>query len=406
MSKAQQCLAPALVLVLVGCCPDLTGILAADKTGNLLEPPALREHPLADIRAQCGTLGTATGELHRQPYMQSVTATSAKLLWTSSASTPETVAIWGANGERTEQSAEIEDTHYLAGARQLRVNLDGLAPSTVYCYELHDASGATVYGPMGFRTAPTATSGDRVDIAVFGDSGFGSSDQAAVAAQLETVPIDFILHVGDVAYDTGTIDQLENNHFAMYREIEGGIAFFPAIGDHDQSTDAAGPFREVFALPGGERSYSFDWGPVHVLVLDCFGNGAEEAQFVEQDLSSSGQPWKIVISDEPPYSSGFHGSAMEIRNTYAPIFARNGVAVVFSGDDHDYERSEPIDGVTYIVTGGGGRSVRPVGTSEWTAFSVTAFHFVYVSVEGDQMRIHAIDATGREFDGVEIPMSR
>ncbi len=409
MPKAQQWVALGLALttivVLSGCPQDLNGILAADKTGTLLEPPAPREHPLAQIRAQCGNAGPVGEALQRHPYMQLVTLASAKIMWTSTAAEPETVLVWKADGERTEHIGQVEPTRYLQHAHQFAVSLEGLEPETIYCYELHDASGATVYGPMGLRTASTPESEERVDIAVLGDTGGGNADQAAVAAQMETVPIDFMLNVGDLAYFSGELHELETNHFAMYRAIQGAIPLFPAIGDHDEATDGAGPYREVFALPevGGERYYSFDWGPVHVVVLDCFGSGPEQVQWVEQDLASTAQPWKIVVVDEPPYSSGFHGSAMHIRNTYSPIFVRHGVSVVFSGDDHHYERSNAIDGVTYVVTGGGGRSVRTVGESDFTALSVTAFHFVYLSVTRGSMRMHAIDATGREFDGFEFP---
>lgn len=388
----------------LGCAPNETGILAASKTGTLLQP-ALREHPLLAVRAACGDPQAAGASIARHPYLQSVTSSGARLMWTSTASQPETVALWAGGEEATSmRNAQIDDTRYLVGANQVAAQLDSLEPNAIYCYELRDASGERIYGPAGFRTAPSADTDERIDMVLFGDSGFASSDQAAVAAQLETVPIDLMLHVGDLAYDTGTIAEFETNHFGMYRALMPSLPFFPTIGDHDDATEAAGPYREAFALPdmGGERYYSFDWGPVHVLVLDSIRDTEEQLAFAESDLSASDAPWKIAMVSEPPYSSGFHGSATDVRQRYSPLFSRYGVSAVFSGDDHDYERSNPIDGVTYVVTGGGGRSVRPVGVSDFTAFSEKVFHFIYLTVEGDVMRIRAIDATGREFDGAEI----
>jgi hypothetical protein len=78
------------------------------------------------------------------------------------------------------------------------------------------------------------------------------------------------------------------------------------------------------------------------------------------------------------------------------------VKLVLAGHEHDYERTRPVDGVTYVITGGGGKGTRPVGKGSWTAFSDAVIHFVYVTVEGDVLRLHAIDATGREFDGLEL----
>ena len=55
------------------------------------------------------------------------------------------------------------------------------------------------------------------------------------------------------------------------------------------------------------------------------------------------------------------------------------------------------------MTGGGGVGTRDVGKSSWTGFAEDVIHFVYVEVGVDQMILHAIDATGREFDSMVIP---
>jgi hypothetical protein len=75
---------------------------------------------------------------------------------------------------------------------------------------------------------------------------------------------------------------------------------------------------------------------------------------------------------------------------------------VLAGHDHDYERSKPIDGVTYVVSGGGGRGTRGVGRSSFTAFSEAVCHLLYVTVTGDELTLHAIDGVGQEFDSLLI----
>ncbi len=107
-----------------------------------------------------------------------------------------------------------------------------------------------------------------------------------------------------------------------------------------------------------------------------------------------------------PYSSGSHGSNGAMRAAFRPIFERYGVHLVVSGHDHHYERTRPIGNITYIVTGGGGGGTRTVTPSDWTAFSLDVLHFLYITIEGDSMRVHAIDGTGQEFDGTEIPLDR
>jgi hypothetical protein len=378
----------------------MEGMVSADKTGALLDPLAVREDAGASLRAVCGEPGAVSDRIVRHPYRENAGAET-RITWTTIGE-PQTLAIWLPGEEPQVREASAKQTRYLTTATQLGVSLADLTPGAVYCYELRGSSGEREYGPMGLRATPAADTDERIDFVVFGDSGGGSPDQATVASQMGSVPLDFMLHVGDMAYSNGTLAEFETNHFAMYRELNGAFPLFPAIGAHDDATDSAGPYREVFTLPENERHYSFDWGPVHVVVVDALANSREQEAWVEQDLRATDQPWKVAVVTAPMYSSGYHGSAMSIRNAYEPIFQRHGVQLVFSGDDHDYERSRPMGGVTYIVTGGGGRSVYPVGSSDWTELSVSVLHFTYVTVEGDTMRIHAIDATGREFDGVEI----
>ena len=86
--------------------------------------------------------------------------------------------------------------------------------------------------------------------------------------------------------------------------------------------------------------------------------------------------------------------ADEIRD----IFEKHGVQLTLWGHDHNYERTNTIGGVTYVVTGGGGTGTRNVGSSSFTAFSAEVSHFVYLETVGDELRLWAIDATGQTFD--------
>lgn len=396
-----------VVSLLGGCVPNESGHVAAVATGQLLEPPAPRVDASTELRAACGDPVGSEAALARLPYLQNVATDRASLVWTTSGGA-SSVAFWKPQGERVSIESDAVPTEFLTGAEQRIAQLTDLSADTIYCYELLDEAGQPVFGPYGFRTAPEADTDERIDILVFGDSGGGGADQIAVAEQLTTVPIDFVLHTGDVAYGSGTLPELEEKYFRIYESWLGSFPVFLASGNHDYATADLGPYREVFALPenggpdGVERWYSFDWGPVHVAVLDTERNDAAQAEFLEHDLASTDRPWRIVVAHKGPYSSGVHGSNGAFRQTYEPIMQRYGVQIAFTGHDHHYERTRPMNGITYVLTGGGGMSTRPVTPQDWTEMAEDVLHFVYVSIEDGVMRVHAIDATGREFDGVEI----
>ena len=56
------------------------------------------------------------------------------------------------------------------------------------------------------------------------------------------------------------------------------------------------------------------------------------------------------------------------------------------------------------MSGGGGRGTRAVGQSSFTAVSEAVIHFVYVTVVGSELTLHAIDGTGQEFDSLRLTL--
>jgi acid phosphatase type 7 len=109
-----------------------------------------------------------------------------------------------------------------------------------------------------------------------------------------------------------------------------------------------------------------------------------------------------VFLHRSPYGSSRHGGDGRIREDLEPLLARHGVDVVFSGHDHVYERTVPIKGVTYVVSGGGGRRLYPTAGSARTASSVSAHHAMLVRVDGQHLSLEAVEAGGEVVDRLEL----
>lgn len=398
-----------LLALLCACAINQTGNTSSSKSGDTSRP-AERRSPVDDLKAACGTgemtaLGKAS--LQREPYLQQVTPASALVGWTTTEPGGARVAVTSVDGAAVGTAdAELEQNVVLRSAteNQLWTSVDQLAPSTVYCYQLANETDALTER-IGFRTAPSPESTEPIRFLAFGDSGGGGTDQYALLQQMFTVPYELIIHTGDVAYEHGTMKEYEQNVFSVYADLFKSIPFFPAAGNHDYHTLKAAPFRDVFNLPGptGEKWYSYDWGRVHFAALDTEADYKTQAAWLDEDLAASTAPWKIVYMHRPPYSSGAHGSDKALRRHLAPVLKRHGVQLVLAGHDHDYERMIPQDGTAYVVTGGGGIGTYSVGSSSFTAFSEDVIHFVYGEIGVDEMVLHAIDASGREFDSMVIP---
>jgi hypothetical protein len=395
----------SVVLVSIGCegaGPNRHGMLGASKTGDLSVPAAPRERFDAQLRATCGDAPSDAPPMVRDPYVQRLNQRSAALMWTAPLPPGMGVTL-----EREDDTVVDVVPSELDERGQHVAELEGLEPSTTYCWSVRGPDGELV-SRGGFESAPEPGRGEEVRFVVVGDMGSGSSDQYAVRDQITTVPFDLMLTVGDNAYEDGTLAQFEQNFFAVYRDIFRWVSVFPTLGNHDYNTDDGAPYRQVFALPenggpeGLERWYSFDWGDVHFVALDTMSLGSAQLAWLDTDLAANELPWVIVYGHHPPYSSGGHGSDLATREVLAPIFRRHRVPVYLAGHDHHYERTVSIDETVYVVTGGGGKGTRETGSSSFTAHSDEVLHFVWGRVAGDVLELHAIDANGTEFDSVAI----
>lgn len=394
---------------LAGCGLNQSGNISAPKDGDRTHP-AERASPIAQLVDTCGAGGSMpnVSSITRQPYFQQMTTDSVIVGWLTTNPDGARVELTTPDGAAVSTTAAEEEHTITPSARdhQMWAKLTGLTPDTEYCYAVYDAAGEAT-ARTGFRTAPTADSTKPIRFIALGDSGSGGSDQYALRDQMDTVPFDLMLHVGDIAYDSGTIEQFEEHVFDVYADLFKNIPFFPVAGNHEYETDNAAPYRAVFNLPsyGGENYYSYDYGRVHFAAIDTEQDYASQIAWLDQDLAASKAPWKIVYMHKPVYSSGDHKSDMKLRALLEPVVQKHGVQLVLAGHDHDYERMKPQHGVYYFVTGGGGRGTRPVKASDFTAFSSEVIEFLYGEVLADKMVLHAIDGTGREFDSVEIPMT-
>jgi len=420
-SQRQGVVGAALAALAWGCHgDDVTTVTEREAPSAAASPEPASEHAVAigesggqvvsgdlststppELDCDSGQL-TAAGREHvaRRPYLQNVTPTSASVLFTTREPNEEApLQLTAADGTSRSVATALDGAD--ATGHQRRAVLGGLEPASVYCYRIADWTE-----PVAFRTAPRIGAGASVRFIAFGDSGGDSRENVRIA--MDAVPFDLMLHVGDIAYERGKLSELESRFFATYADLLARSPVFAASGNHEYRTSDAAPYREVFELPdnggsnGVERWFSFDWGDIHFVALDTERVGSEQAEWLERDLGRAALRWRVVYMHKPPYSSGFHGSSLSVREAFSPLFERFGVQLVLSGHDHDYERTDPIGGVTYIVTGGGGKTLRPVGSSDFTAHSESTFHFVHAELQGGTLRLRAIDTSGEVIDSVRI----
>ena len=398
-------------------------------------------------------------------------------------------------------------TVHVPGAPPHRVyaaELDRLPPGRPFRYRV-GRNGVWVFESPGRARRPP---GEEHTFAVMGDIAAGSAGQRAVAWHLGQAKPEYLVEVGDIVYSRGRVSEYYEKYFPILNcdqpapdscgAILRSTLSFALPGNHDiasrvdwtalpdslayfyyWSLPLNGPVpsargRHVPEMTGDEgrreqflaatpqyprmAMYSVDYGDVHWTMLDSNvyvdWTDPKLRDWVRQDLRAAKRAaWRLVGVHHPPFnSSRSHFNDQWIR-LLADIFQQEGVAVVFSGHVHNYQRTHPLrfvveseaaqgpmkrgriggawqldcnydgltrtapEGVIWVVTGAGGASLdnpeQEAAPETWQPFTAkfisTVQSFTLATVKPEELIIRQMDHQGREVDCFRIsrpPRSR
>ncbi|MCX5751674.1 MAG: metallophosphoesterase [Candidatus Saganbacteria bacterium] len=191
--------------------------------------------------------------------------------------------------------------------------------------------------------------------------------------------VSFAICVGDLVEDGKRSDYLE--YIKTVSTLKPKL--YNVIGNHDAQKSGWKYFEEFF----GPTYYAFDYDNSHFILLDnAFGESftPKQYQWLKNDLKENQGKNIFVFFHRPIFDpaeivEGYLMSPKQIAQELEALFYRYRVKYVFAGHLHTYARAER-DGVTYIVTGGGGA---PLHMPEMFG---GYYHYVRVDVNGDKIK--------------------
>jgi hypothetical protein len=245
-----------------------------------------------------------------------------------------------------------------------------------------------------------------VKFGVIGDSGSGEREQYDVANQMAQFhakfPFDRVIMLGDNIYGGQGAQDLVKKFSAPYKALlDSGVKFYASLGNHDDPINRRYPLWNM----GAELYYTFATKNVRFFALDSNKVDQKELAWLDNALKSSQEDWKICYFHHPLYSDGgTHGSAVDVRVVFEPLFVTYGVNVVFAGHDHIYERITPQKGIYHFVEGASGQLRK--GDARRSAMNAKSFDqdmtFMLVEIDGNQLYFQTISRTGATIDSGTI----
>jgi Calcineurin-like phosphoesterase len=374
----------------------ITGTLAVGPgllrpAGNVL---AIHGHGAPTLAAKTGA-GPTTPHLVRGPYLLTPTAGGATVVWETNCDTPSSLVVDGRSLDG-------------GGGRRHVAVVGGLEPSRAYGY--HVEVGGQRSPDASLMTA--ARPGEPVRFAVFGDNRTnGDTHRRLVSALVGEAP-DFIVNTGDMVGESSDIE------WKMFFDIEYPLLvntpLVAAIGNHEADYGDDDQYARLLPAVGasfGGRVYSIDYGDVHLAMLDSNHELDDQRGWLDADLTAAegrGARHLFVVLHWGPWcgvNKVGHGGNDEAADAIVPVARKHGVAALFSGHNHVYERG--ADGnLRYVVTGGGGAPLDTPGLALQTQMTRAVNSYVIVDVVGGQVHLTAKDEAGAPFDEAAWTVTR
>ncbi|EYC23976.1 hypothetical protein Y032_0014g2250 [Ancylostoma ceylanicum] len=247
-----------------------------------------------------------------------------------------------------------------------RAMMRDLKPSTEYYYQI---------GVRRFSFKTLGKDPQNYRVCIFGDLGYfhGNSTASLIANGLAG-KFDFIVHLGDIAYDLHTNNGATgDNYMNQLEPLLSKVPYMVIAGNHEDDGKNFTDYQERFWMPhngyGDNQFYSFDLGPVHWVGVSTeyygyyylYGQEPVMTQYawLKNDLTAANQnrnktPWIISFQHRPFYCSNSNSAECQafenklIRTGWLDmpglesLFLQQGMDLGFWGHEHSYERFYPI----------------------------------------------------------------
>ena len=368
--------------------------------------------------------------------------TARTIMWEGKVKQPYTLE-YRKQGSRDSESVQAADSSFTDkdSVIQYTARLDSLAPGSTYEYRINTAKNKGQWHKLHTEDGAGFTA------LIFPDSqsaDYSGWQQLARDAYQRHPDSAFYVNMGDLV-DNGQDASQWRAWFNSVSVFSDALPLAPVIGNHEAYSlewkeCLPVSYTHLFNVPQNglakypNQFYSFDYGPVHFVVLDTnfpemknFQPAllADELPWLEKDLAASRAKWKVVLMHRDIFLYGFGPeSGREQTQTHfldfsyqlLPVFEKYKVDAVLTAHLHTYRRRVPLQnfapapqgaGITYILTGVAGdvRYPKLWGDFAWdaaTAPKPETANYLTLRANEQSLEFKAFLPDGRQFDEVKL----
>jgi predicted phosphodiesterase len=329
--------------------------------------------------------------------------------------------------EQGEMAFTADETHQM-------ITIEGLMPGATYqaCVLLgNEESGYQQPGfageEWGIIQFHTVSNDWPLRVGVLGDASFGDEATQALVDLMSTQNLDFVIHTGDVVYETETQD-IKNSYmqkfYLPFKPLLKQGPVYTVLGNHDY--DYAVRWQEApfydYAFPPfpdpdfnypevrrGNQYYALTYQDIQFILLDTHvfagGEGREEQDsWLAERLADGRFRFSIPVFHVAPFSSSIvhPDDRLPVLYSWNWRFEQANVPLSLSGHFHHYERLI-ANGITYIVSGGGSSTLYAQGDLlPESQIYARRTHFVLLEIYPDRIKLSAISLEGDIIDRATI----
>ncbi len=282
-----------------------------------------------------------------------------------------------------------------------KIQLTGLEPNSAYYYQARQ--GVSKSDGSSFHTA--VEPGTSFRLAFMADFRTNTSVHDRIAKLVANTYPQISLYGGDLCINGEYKSWMREFFRSPELELISRVPFFNATGNHEGN----GPNTRAFlqnpeSASKSQEYYSFDYGDLHVLVLNTeidMKPGSPQYEFAKEDLAASSTTWKVVVAHDPAYCAGGHGEDYNMVTISKQIFEHNHVDLVLSGHSHFYQHNL-VNGIHHFVIGSVGAPLYDPEEASYTLVSLKDYCWAVMDVSPTKLSLNVFNAQNNKLDNLEL----